>query len=279
MKDKAYAKVNLALDVFNIRDNGYHDIKSIMVPLDFYDDIEIEISDKDEFICNTELKYNEHNTIYKMIHLVKEKYNINDHFKITLNKRIPAEAGLAGGTADGASTLRILNKLYNLKLNKQEIKELCVKVGADVLFNYYNTPSLVSGIGDELEFINIKKDYYILLVKPNSGVSTKQAYELLDMNKCDHPDVDKLKDNLISGLEIKNLLGNSLEEPALKLNKDISDIKNKILKYTDVAIMSGSGSTVFSIDEDENKIKDIYNKLKDLNCFVEYTKLLKQDSN
>ena len=279
MKDKAYAKVNLALDVFNIRDNGYHDIKSIMVPLDFYDDIEIEMSDKDEFICNIELKYDEHNTIYKMIRLVKEKYNINDHFKITLNKRIPAEAGLAGGTADGASTLRILNKLYNLKLNKQEIKELCVKVGADVLFNYYNTPSLVSGIGDELEFIDIKKDYYILLVKPNSGVSTKQAYELLDMNKCDHPDVDKLKDNLISGLEIKNLLGNSLEEPALKINKDISDIKNEILKYTDVAIMSGSGSTVFSIDEDENKIKDIYYKLKDLNCFVEYTKILKQDSN
>ena len=147
------------------------------------------------------------------------------------------------------------------------------------MFNYYNKPALVSGIGDELEFIDIKKDYYVLLVKPNSGVSTKQAYDLLDMNKCDHPDVDQLKDNLISGLEIKNLLGNSLEEPALKLNDDIVYVKNEILKYADLAIMSGSGSTVFTIDEDINKIKDIYKKLKSLNCFAEYAKVLKQDSN
>lgn len=279
MKDKAYAKVNLSLDVFNIRDNGYHDLKSIMVPLNFYDDIEINIADKDSFECNIDLEYNEHNTIYKMIKLVRDRYKISDCFSVKVFKRIPMQAGLAGGTSDGASVLRILNKMYNLNLNKEEIKDLCLNVGADVLFNYYNKPALVSGIGDELEFIDIKKDYYVLLVKPNSGVSTKQAYDLLDMNKCDHPDVEKLKTNLINGENIKQLLGNSLEEPALKLNDNIACVKKEILKYTDLAIMSGSGSTVFTIDEDENGIKDIYEKLKSLNCFVEYAKVLKQDSN
>lgn len=273
MKDRAYAKVNLALDVFNVRENGYHDIKSIMVPLDFYDDIEIKISDKDSYTCNVGLSFDENNTIYKMIHLLKDKFKLNDHYEINVTKRIPAQAGLAGGTSDGASTLRIFEKLYDLKLSKQEIKELCVAVGADVLFNYYNKPALVTGIGDELEFIDIKKDYYVLLVKPNSGVSTKQAYDLLNMNLCDHPDIDELKNNLIKGLEIKSLLGNSLEEPALKLNNDILKIKNEILKYTDISIMSGSGSTVFTIDEDINKIKEIYEQLKILDCFVEYAQI------
>ena len=273
MKDRAYAKVNLALDVFNVRENGYHDIKSIMVPLDFYDDIEIKISDKDSYTCNVGLSFDENNTIYKMIHLLKDKFKLNDHYEINVTKRIPAQAGLAGGTSDGASTLRIFEKLYDLKLSKQEIKELCVAVGADVLFNYYNKPALVTGIGDELEFIDIKKDYYVLLVKPNSGVSTKQAYDLLDMNLCDHPDIDELKNNLIKGLEIKSLLGNSLEEPALKLNNDILKIKNEILKYTDISIMSGSGSTVFTIDEDINRIKEIYEQLKILDCFVEYAQI------
>ena len=273
MKDKAYAKVNLALDVFNVRENGYHDIKSIMVPLDFYDEIEINISDKDSYVCNVDLEYNENNTIYKMIKLLNKKFNLNDHYEINVTKRIPAQAGLAGGTSDGASVLRIFEKLYNLNLSKQEIKELCLAVGADVLFNYYNKPALVSGIGDELEFIDIKKDYYVLLVKPNTGVSTKQAYDLLDMNKCDHPDVEALKNNLINGLEIKSLLANSLEEPALKLNEDIKNIKKEILKYTDIAIMSGSGSTLFSIDDNKETIKNVYSKLNHLDCFVEYAQI------
>ena len=184
MKDRAYAKVNFALDVFNVRQDGYHDIKSIMVPIFFYDELEINIADEDKFICNKSyVTDNPNNSITKMINLFKEKYNINDHYEITLNKCIPTKAGLGGGTSDAGSTLRILKKLYNMDLSKQEEKELCVNVGADVLFNYYNKPAVVSGIGDIVEPFNIAKQYHVLLVKPYYGVSTKEAYEKLDCSE------------------------------------------------------------------------------------------------
>ena len=108
MKDRAYAKINLSLDVFNIREDGYHDLLSIMLPIDFYDELEISIDTQDSFSCNRRfIRYNEKNSIYKMISLIKERYGIKDHHKIVLNKVIPTQAGLGGGTADAASTLRI----------------------------------------------------------------------------------------------------------------------------------------------------------------------------
>lgn len=273
MKDKANAKINLALDVYNIRDNGYHDIKSVMVPLDFCDELEIKISDNDSYESNFDFSYDENNSIYKMIHQIKEKYHIKDKHTVILNKKIPTQAGLAGGTSDAAAALRIMEKLYNLSLSKEEIKQLCLNVGADVLFNYYNFPSIVSGIGDEVEPINIKDDYYVLLIKPETGVSTKQAYELLDMNICDHPDIDSLVHNLEEGLAIKSFLQNSLEQPALLLNKDIQIIKEDLKKHTDISLMSGSGSTVFTISKEKEKIDELYEIFKNKYYFVCKTKI------
>ena len=190
MRDRAYGKINLSLDVFNIREDGYHDLKSIMIPLSFYDELEIKKADEDFFVCNKSyIGLNEHNSIYKMINIIRDKYNIEDKFLIKLNKIIPTQAGLGGGTADAASALRIMKRLYNLEMSDKEIVEICLKVGADVPFNYYNVPALVSGIGDEIEPIKMAKDYHVLLVKPHKGISTARAYELLDMDTCDHPDI------------------------------------------------------------------------------------------
>lgn len=270
MRDKAYSKINLSLDVFNVREDGYHDIKSIMIPINFFDIVEIDKAKEDSFTSNISfLKMNEHNSIFKMINLVKEKYGIEDHFKVNLVKRVPTQAGLGGGTADAASTLRILKKMYRLDLSFEDIRELCVKVGADVYFNYYNTPAVVEGIGDKLSPIKMKKKYYALLVKPRTGVSTKAAYENLDMNICDHPDIDKLKKALEEGESIEGLIGNSLEQPSLLLNKDISDIKSKLVKLgARNVLMSGSGSTVFCISENRNEIEPLYYEMKNGRYFV-----------
>lgn len=278
MKDRAYAKINLALDVFNIREDGYHDLKSIMIPINFYDELEINLADKDSYYCNKQrLIYDEKNSIYKMIEAVKQRFNLDTYYDIKLNKYVPSKAGLGGGTADGASALRILKKLHHLDLSKEDERQLCLSVGADVLFNYVNKPAVVSGIGDYVEPFVVKDEYYVLLVKPKTGVSTKEAYDTLNMDICDHPNIDILKTALINGDSIEGLLGNSLEQPALILNKDISVIKDKLIDLgAKNVLMSGSGSTVFSICKDEEQIMDLYKKLKNCDYFVRFTKILQK---
>ena len=276
MKDRAYAKINLSLDVFNIREDGYHDIRSIMVPIDFYDELEIKIAKENYYWCNKSyIKFNDNNSIIKMINILKDRFGINDSYEIRLNKYVPTKAGLGGGTADGAGVLRIFERLYKLDLSEEEKKEICLMVGADVPFNYFNYPALVSGIGDEIERINILKEYYVLIVKPKLGVSTKQAYELLDMNKCDHPDIDRLKLALEKGESIEGLLGNSLEQPSMLLNSEIEVIKNKMVDCGGVNIlMSGSGSAVFCIDEDKDRIKKMHELFLNSKYYVRFTKTL-----
>ena len=273
MIDRAYAKINLSLDVFNIREDGYHDINSIMIPIRFFDELEIRISDHDEYECNKAfIHFNEYNSIIKMMNILKERYNITDHHYVRLDKLIPIKAGLGGGTADAASTLRIFKRLYKLEMNDEEIIEICTSVGADVPFNYFNVPAVVSGIGDRIEKIAVAKKYYVLLVKPKTGVSTRQAYEQLDMNICDHPDIERLKKALENGDDIHGLLGNSLEQPALILNQDIARIIEKLKSYEigDV-LMSGSGSTVFCISEDREKIQYLYEQFRSSRYFVRFT--------
>lgn len=277
MNDRCYAKVNLALDVFNEREDGYHDIKSVMVPVSFYDEISINLSNEDKYECNKKyIFFDDRNSIIKMINAFHKKYNINAHYNVYLNKQIPTKAGLAGGTADAAATLRILQKLHHIKCNDEEIRQLCVEVGADVYFNYYNKPAIVSGIGDELQFIDIKDDYYILLLKPKTGVSTKQAYETLDINKCDHPDIDGLANALKNGLDILPFMSNSLEQPALILNDEIKELKDNLRQKAGNSLMSGSGSTVFAISKNYDLLHKLNKEYTNSKYFVRFTKIVKE---
>lgn len=276
MKTRAYCKVNLALDVVGVREDGYHDLRMIMVPVDFYDELEITVNDEMLYECKSrKIYFDDNNTIVKAIKLMKDEFNISDNFKVVLNKHIPMKAGLAGGSTDGAAVIRLINKMYDLKISKEKIKELCLKIGSDVLFTFYSRPSLVEGTGDKLKFIDIKDDYYVLIVKPRTGVSTSECYKKLDMSDCRHPDVDLILDKLESGEEVKDLLMNSLEAPAIDLCKDIGDVKEKLLAAgADFAMVSGSGSSVFTIDKSKDKIESIYKALKDSGYFIRSAKIL-----
>ena len=277
MKEKAYGKINLALDVCGVLDNGYHEIKSVMLPIDFYDLLEINIASEDSYYCNwSYITYNEHNSIYKMISLLKDRYSITDHHYIKLLKSVPIQAGLGGGTADAAAALRLFEKLYDLKLDSEQIRDICVRVGADVLFNYYNVPALIQGIGDIIEPIEVRNYYYVLLVKPRTGISTARAYEALDLKSCDHPDIDRLVGVLKDGDSIEGLLGNSLQGVAQKLNSDITAVIDTL---NDIGaknvLMSGSGSTVFTISENREEIFALYDKIKHLDYYIRFSKVLK----
>lgn len=278
MFDRAYSKINLSLDINGVREDGYHTLDSIFLPLDFYDEVFITKNETMIFECNRSyIRYDENNTIYKAINLMKEEFNIKDNFKIVLNKHIPTQAGLGGGSADGAAVIRIINKMYNLNLQEEKIKDLCLKIGADVLFTYYNKPAHVSGIGDEVKFIDVKDDYYILLIKPKYGVSTKECYRIINLDNCCHPDINKLEEALRDGKDYLPYLGNSMEEAATSLLKDVGNAKKSLLdEGAPFALMSGSGSTVFTMSKDENVIRRLYEALNGKGYFLRHTKVLKK---
>lgn len=276
MFERAFAKINLSLDINGIRDDGYHTLKSIFLPINFYDELNIIKNDVMEFVCNKKyIRFDENNTIYKTIELIKSKYDIHDNFKITLNKQIPTQAGLGGGSTDAAATLKLLNKMYSLNLNDDEIKELCTKIGSDVLFTYYNKPAFVSGIGENIEFIDVKDKYYVLIIKPHFGISTRECYRLMDLNNCIHPDIDSLKNALINGEDIIPYLGNSMEKTAISLLNDIEKAE-ELLKDNNApfVLMSGSGSSVFTMSKDKELINNIYEKVKNKGYYTRITNLL-----
>lgn len=274
---RAYGKINLSLNITGVREDGYHTLESIFLPIDFFDQIEIEKSDSMEYSSNRYyIRFNESNTIVKAVELMKSEFDIKDNFKIYLNKHIPTQAGLAGGSADGACIIRAFNKMYDLKLDKEKIKELCSYIGSDVLFTYYAKPALVSGVGEKVRFINVLKDYYVLLLKPHFGVSTKECYELMDLETCTHPDIDKLKIALENGEDYIPYLGNSMEDAAISLVGDIKKAKDDLIKAgAPFALMSGSGSTVFTMSEDQNLILKLKETLENKDYFIRYAKVLK----
>lgn len=277
MKDRAYSKINLSLNIKCRREDGYHEIESIFVPISFSD--EIEIIKNSEMIFNTNskiLRFNEDNTIYKAIYLMKERYDIKDNFIINLHKSIPSQGGLAGGSSDASCVVKMLERMYNLHINEEEKIELLKSIGADCIFTYYSKPALVSGIGEKIEFIDIKDDYYVLLCKPRSGVSTKEAYLNLNLDICDHPDMNELKRRLKEGLDFYDILGNSLEEPSMKLNSHIKKLKDIMINEgCKFALMSGSGSSVFSLSKDKEELYKISEAVKQKGYFARVCRIRK----
>ena len=277
MKSRAYAKINLSLDVNGIDAKGYHTLESVFLPIDFYDVIDIKKSKKMKYSCNKwYIFFNQKNTVVKAVNYMKKTYDIKDNFRIHVQKTIPSQAGLGGGSSDGAATIRLINRIYKLNMSKQEIIDACTSIGSDVLFTYYSKPAYVKSLGDDLSFINVKNNYYVLLVKPSFGISTKKSYDKLEMSICDHPDVKKLVKALEKGVSINHLLGNSLEQPSIAIKQDIKKIKNQIIqKGGENAIMSGSGSCVFSISTNKKIINQLAVSMKKIGYFVRTTRVIK----
>ena len=186
MKIKAYAKINLALDVIRKREDGYHELEMIMAPITLHDLIYINTIDEGiEIESNSKIMpTDERNIMYKAVALIKERYGIKKGVKIYVYKHIPTQAGLAGGSADGAAVIKAMNKLFYLNLSNEQMARLGKEVGADVPFCIYQKMAIVSGIGEKLTFIEQPFECKILLVKPKKGVSTKKSFSSLDLSRA-----------------------------------------------------------------------------------------------
>ena len=180
----SYAKVNLYLKIGKKLSSGYHNIQSVMQKIELSDSITIEPLSEDRIIveCTNKELENENNLAYKAALLLKKKFKVTNGVKIFIEKNIPIEAGLGGGSSDAATALLNLNKLWGLKLKERQLIELAAQIGADVPFFIGEQAALVEGIGDMIK--NIKKSFSIniVLINPGFRISTKWAYSAFDIN-------------------------------------------------------------------------------------------------
>ena len=268
MKIKAYAKINIALDVVGKRDDGYHLLRMIMQTIDLYDSIEIEkINSGIKLKCNKHyVPTDERNLAYKAAKLFKETYSINDGVEIELIKNIPVSAGLAGGSTDAAGVLKLMNKIFDVNANDDELKALGLKLGADVPYCISGGTALCEGIGEQITQLKPFKDKILVLIKPPFGVSTKEVYRNFDLSKVIfHPRIKLLIESMENDdiYFVANNMKNLLENVTLKKHRVINSIKEEVkLNGSIGTMMSGSGPTVFAFFDDMLTAQMCYDNMK-----------------
>ena len=275
------AKINIGLNVFQKESDGYHNIDSIMAPIDLTDEMDItfysDLGDLKIECSDRNIPTDERNILYKTYKAFfeeskKEKRKID----IILKKNIPSEAGLGGGSSNAGFFLKLLNEHYGNIYNESELEELAMKIGSDVPFFIKNKTARVGGKGNKVDLVENNLKDSIILIKPlDFGVSTKEAYESFDnLKEVKYANFDKiikcLKDN--NRIALENSIENSLEQGILE-----TDINIKMLKMTLNSVisgkkffMSGSGSTYYTFVTELEK-SQIETRLK---TFVDNVKII-----
>lgn len=267
IKVKTPAKVNLTLEIVNRREDGFHNIKSIMQLINLYDYLTINVEESDEPEINLsgtsdEIPYNEKNLVYKAAKLFCEKTGVNNKINIYIEKNIPVSAGLAGGSTNGAGTIWGLNKLFGNPLSKEELHNLCSQLGSDLNVCLEGGCLLATQRGEVIEKLPFR-DCGISLIKPISlGISAKEAYTKYAqlINKPKYNMTEKMIDSIKIGTDLNQFLYNDLETAVFNDYIELQKIKELYPK----SIMSGSGSTYFILNDQFKELEGywIKNNLK-----------------
>lgn len=267
---KAAAKINLAIDVHRKRPDGYHEVSMIMQSVALFDIITVKALRGDIKVTsnNNRLPTDKGNIVYKAAEYLKMKYSVKEGALINIEKTIPIAAGLAGGSADAALTLKLLNKVWNLRLTKNEILDAGKKLGSDVPFCIHGGTALAEGLGEKLTQLSGIPECLILLAKPDVSISTKEVYEGLKPEEIrERPDIK----SMMKYIDEKNLKGitacmcNVLETVTIKRCPQIEELKNKLMEYGALgSIMSGSGPTVFGVFKDTASAYNAYDHIRDM---------------
>lgn len=255
---KAYAKINLGLDVLRRREDGYHEVKMIMQTVDIYDTLLFEKKAEPGIVLKVdkeELSAGADNLICRAAKLLLQTAGVEQGVEISLQKRIPIAAGMAGGSADAAETLLGLNELFGLGFTLERLQALGVTLGADIPYCLMGGTALAEGIGEILTALPSPPQCVLVIAKPDIDVSTKFVYGNLRAEALPyHPDIDGMIDAIKAGsLEgITKRLGNVLETVTVEAYPIIDTIKERMKnRGAENALMSGSGPTVFGIFTEE----------------------------
>lgn len=269
MRLRAMAKINLGLDVLRKREDGYHEVRMIMQTIQMYDLLDIRKKSEPGIELSTNLPYvpsDERNLVYKAAKLLMDEFDVKEGLSMKLTKSIPVAAGMAGGSSDAAAAFVGVNRLFRLGLSEEELMKRAVQVGADVPYCVMRGTALAEGIGEKLTSLPGLPRCYVLVGKPGINVSTKLAYENLNLNSIQkHPDIDGMlldienQDiySLTSKMENVFEPGIIHQYPVIQEIKDLMEA-NGALK----AMMSGSGPTVFGLFPNEKEIRRAYDALK-----------------
>ena len=286
MIERAYAKINLVLNVKDKRTDGFHNIETVMLPLKLHDSIEIDVIDGergDDFIVcdNFKVGIAKYNLCHKAIQVAREMWGFKESFDVQIHKNIFLQSGLGGGSADAAVVLKAIVKALKIKVKKEELIEAATKIGSDVPFMLFNKPALVTGIGNKIEQIMVDDgfyDYHVLLVKPSEGISTTRIYSEYDqIDEKDNFEVSKVVEFLKKGDEnLKKYIGNSLEKPGIYIVPEIQKIKNSLIeKGFEMAFMTGGGSCVVGLTKNKKLAKRVFKEYyMNSNYETELTKFL-----
>ena len=258
---KALGKINLGLDVLGRRENGYHDVRMVMQTVYLYDRIIMKKSKTPGIRLETNLYYlpvNEDNLVYRAAKLMKDEFQIKEGVRIVLQKFIPVAAGMAGGSSDAAAAFIGVNRMFRLGLTEEQLMERAVKVGADVPYCIMRGTALAEGIGEKLKRLPKVPECYVLVGKPGINVSTKTAYENLNLAGIGkHPYIDGLIRDIEDGdlYAMASKMENVFEPGIIRQYPVIGNIKELMEEKGALkAVMSGSGPTVFGIFDNRDKM-------------------------
>ncbi|HZD59920.1 MAG TPA: 4-(cytidine 5'-diphospho)-2-C-methyl-D-erythritol kinase [Anaerolineae bacterium] len=275
---KAYAKINLYLDIISRYPDGYHKIESVMQSISLHDLIVVSQAPTIDVSCTHEELCGQDNLAYHAAILLRQRMGLRAGATVTIDKRIPVAAGLAGGSADAAATLTGLNVLWELNLSIDQLQELGQELGADVPFCLAGGTMLAEGRGELLQPLNPLPDTTIVLITPPIPVSTAEVYQAFDR---EHIAPLNRKKEILDALDtgdpnrLAGSLGNLLESIALKRYPKILESKQRALASGGVgALMSGSGPSIFVICGDEHVASRVVETMRayDPSSFVEIVK-------
>lgn len=277
VKEKAYAKINLHLDVVKKRDDGFHEIKTVMHSVSLYDSITVIVSPSREISINLSvdgagfLPTDSKNLAYRAAKLFLERLGATASIEIKLVKRIPISAGLAGGSSDAAAALRALNKLYKRPFTTKALMKMGAELGSDVPYCIVGRTALCEGRGERITSLNCSLSLNVVIASAGEHVSTPEAYGDLDNEYNNFIEYDislgnkhlgALMDNLNGNERLSGELYNVFEETVFKKCPKSKKLKEEILSLgASVAMMSGSGPSVFGIFETEEEAKLVKAKL------------------
>ena len=266
---RSFAKINISLNITKKRDDGFHELDSVMLPISLHDSLIVSKLNNanDNFVTVDDFSIGtfSYNLATFSIEKLQSIYHFNDKFRILIHKVIPIQAGLGGGSSNAAFTMKAVNSMLKLGASEQELIDIAKTLGCDIPFFIKCKPARVQGIGEVLTPISIKNNYYVLLVKPEAGCSTKEVYSIsdtMDLKVCNIENVIQALENGDDEL-LANNISNALQEPAIKVVPAIQMIIDELhgfgLKMVQV---TGSGSAVFALSTDKKLLNKMLKKLE-----------------
>ena len=278
---RSYAKINLCLNITGKRKDGYHELDMVMVPISLHDSLVVDLLKKspDNFVTVDDFSIGSfnYNLATFSIDKLRSIYHFDEKFRILIHKVIPIQAGLGGGSSNAACALKAVNDILMLGATDEELMEIGKTLGCDIPFFVKCKPARCRGLGEIIEPIEIKNNYYVLIVKPEAGCSTREVYltaDSMDLPVCN-------VDNVIKALQegdddlLAASMGNALQAPAISLVPQIQTIIDE-LKACGLKIVqqTGSGSAVFALSTDKKLLKKVLKQFEN-KYQVELARVLK----